>query len=314
MISRAHALTFAAVGALLRPNFRAAQAERVRVAITLGDAVAEGYYAEKAGFFNRAGLDTQLVMLAKGNLVISLVVGTGADVGIANVGAIAAAHSRQIPFYVIAPGAISAIGAPPVVVVAVMNDSPINNAAQLTGKTVALSALGDLEQAAVMNWIDNTGGDARHVLFVETPHADQLLALRAKRVDAVVLVEPWITSEKKDLRFIGRPYDVLGREIMTHAWIANRGWYESNTAVAQRFTMAIRAAARWCNANPAATASMLEAITKVPRTQILKMNRVRFGETLAANELQPIINVMARYGFIPHGFPASQLFVPSNTM
>lgn len=299
------------IAAMIRPTLALAEAAQMRVAMTISDATAEGFYAEKGGFFGRAGLDVDLVTLPTGNLVISSLTAGSIDIGMANVGAIAAAHSHGLPFYLFACGSTTSVDAPPITVLVVANDSPIRTAAQLSGKTVGLNALGDLQQAGLMNWIDRSGGNSKAINFIETPHAGQIQALQMGRIDAAVLVEPWITAEKSTVKIIARPYDSLGKEIMTTGWIANKSWFDANHDLARKFVDAIRATAQWANVNTAATASMLESVTKVPKATILTLNRVRFGERLNVAEIQPIIDASARYGFLPHNFPAADLF-PAN--
>jgi NitT/TauT family transport system substrate-binding protein len=310
-ITRSRALVLAAAAIVPASRVRAQTPAPVRVGMTFSDATAEGYYADKGGFFARAGLAANLITFPTGNLIVASVVTGSADVGITNVGSMAAAHSRGLPLYLIACGAVTSVSTPAITVLAVAVDSPIRQAAHLNGKTIGLNALGDLEQAGLMNWIDKGGGDSKSVNFVETPHSDQILALQTRRIDAAILVEPWITTEKGQVSVIARPYDSLGKEVMTTGWVANKDWLEANPGIVRSFAAAMRATARWANANPTATAPMLEAVTKVPRATILSLNRVHFGERIDPAAIQPIIDASARYHFLPHGFAAGELLPPN---
>ena len=135
---------------------------------------------------------------------------------------------------------IVASNAPPTTIVAVYKDSPLRSVKDFAGKTFALSTVRDLQQAAVMTWLDANGVDSKSVAFIEIPNAEQLAALAAKRVDAAVLVEPFLTAARGDTRMIARPYDSLASRLMTFGWIANKDWYAANPAVVQRLIAAIR--------------------------------------------------------------------------
>ena len=290
---------------------RAQSLPTVRVGMSLGDAVDEAYYADRGGYFRRAGLTVEIKRLGGGNTIIASILSGDLEIGMANISAVAAAHSHGIPLYLFAPGGVMS-AAKPVTVVAVLQDSPYRSGADLTGKTVGLNAVKDLEQAAVMNWVDKTGGDAKTVNFVEVPHAAQPAALQARRVDAAVLTEPWVT-DTAGVRVIGNPYGSLGRTVMTFGWVCSQSWYEQNAATVAKLRSALTAAARWINQNPNATAPMLAELTQIPVATILRMARAEFGETLDPALIQPVIDASARYGFLAQSFAASQLFAPGGT-
>jgi NitT/TauT family transport system substrate-binding protein len=211
-----------------------------------------------------------------------------------------------------APSVIISSSAPPTTILAVRSDSPIRGAKDFAGKTIACNTLRDLQQAAVMTWLDKNGGDSKSVSFLELPNPDQLGALAAKRIDAACLVEPFISSVSGDTRFVGRPYDSLGKQIMTFGWIANKAWYDANPALVKTLVGALRDAARWSNHNPAATAAIISKYSKVPVAAIMTQNRQQFADgKLDPRLIQPIIDAAAHYGFLPQDFPATDLFAPN---
>jgi NitT/TauT family transport system substrate-binding protein len=297
--------------ATLAPGAAGAQTPpTVRIGMSLGDAVDQAYYADKGGFFTKAGLNAQIVRLGGGNQIVSGILSGDIETGTVNISAVAAAHSRGLPIYVIAPGSVMSTGRTPVTVLAVLADAPYRSGADLAGKTVALQAVKDLEQAALMNWIDKTGGDSKSVNYIEVPHAAQPAALQGKRVDAAVLTEPWIT-DTPGLRIIGNPYGSLGRVVCTFAWVVSQSYYAQNAATVAKLRSALLASAHWINTNPAATAPMLADLTQIPVATILKMTRAQFGESLDPAAIQPVIDASARYGFLNQTFPASQLLPPA---
>jgi NitT/TauT family transport system substrate-binding protein len=312
-MKRSEAVALIGAAALGVPSAARAQARKLRVGYSAsGESLAEGLYAQEGGFFAKAGIDVELVALSNGGAMTAALVGGAIDIGPSNVASMAAAYGHGLHLNLFAPSIIISAAAPPTTIIAVANDAPIRTARDLAGKTIACNTLRDLQQAAVMTWLDKNGGDAKSVRFIELPNADQLAALAAKRVDAACLVEPFLSSAKNDARFIGRPYDSLGKQLMTFGWIANTAWYGENPDLVRKIVPALRDTARWANANQALTAAINSKYSKVPVEQLTAQNRQLFAEgKLDARLIQPIIDASARYGFLPQTFAASELFAPS---
>jgi hypothetical protein len=55
---------------------------------------------------------------------------------------------------------------------------------------------------------------------------------------------------------------------------------------------------------------MLATYTKIDAAVIGGYPRIAFAESNSPALVQPVIDMLARYTFIPHGFSASELFAP----
>ena len=290
----------------------AQSATKLRVGYNAGESLAEGLLADGGGFFSRFGLDVELVSVTNGGAMTGGIVSGAIDIGPSNIASIAAAYIRGLHLNLFAPSVLVSAGAPPTTVVAVLKDASLRTAKDLSGKVVALSTVRDLQQAAVMTWLDANGGDSKAVSFIEIPNAEQLPALAAKRVDAALLVEPFLTQAKAETRWLTRPYNSLAPQLLTFGWIANKDWYDANPTAVQKVSLAIRATAVWANHNHDATAAIISGASKVPLDVFRSMNRQMYAEgRLEPGLIQPIVDASARYGFLPRAFPAAELFAPS---
>ncbi len=65
--------------------------------------------------------------------------------------------------------------------------------------------------------------------------------------------------------------------------------------------------AAYTNAHPADSVQMMADFTKLPATTIEHMVRVKGSTSLKVADMQPVIDVAAKYGAIPRSFPASDL-------
>jgi NitT/TauT family transport system substrate-binding protein len=283
----------------------------IRVGISNIESYAEALYAQAQGFFAAAGLDAQAVTLPGGGAPMTMAVIAGAlDAAIANIGSIASAHVRGLGIDLVAPCGLYA-SAIPTSVLAVLKNAPLRSAAELEGKTIGVTSLGDLQQASLLQWLDANGVNAKSVTLVEIATPQMLVALSTNRIAAGMVVEPALTSFKNDIRVLGVPYDSVAPSLLISGWIVNRGWLQANADAAARLLSVIRTTARWANRNQAATGAILAEHTKIAPELLASMHRVPYAEDRSFSVIQPVIDVMAKYRLIPQSFHAAELFPPA---
>lgn len=309
-MKRAQALGLVAGGIAAGATFapaRAATPTLLRLGSGPGDSFAEGYYMRDGGMLRAAGLDADVTDLGNGGTMTAAVVSGTIDAAVSNVASASAAFVRGLPIVVIAGSAVYTAADPPTTALLVSKASPLVKAADFSGKTIGLNTLRDLQQAAVMTWLDKTGGNSANVKFAEIRNSEQLAALAAGRIDAIVTTEPWTTAGRADTRIVTKPYDILGDQSIITVWIANKTWVESNPAIVRKLQSAIAETAKWANRNKPATAAILEKYSKLSHETLMTMNRLTYADVLDAKRVQPIIDASAKYGFLPHAFPASEI-------
>lgn len=293
-----------------------ARAQSAPAALRLGSALAEsysnGYYAVDRGFFKDAGLDVNLQVIASGGAVTAAVISGDLDFGAASTTSMSNAHLRGLPIYAVAPGGIYRTESP-TTVLAVLNDSPLHTAKDLTGKTVAVTTLRDLTQVAVMAWIDQNGGDSKAVRFIEMSPSTIGPAVLEGRIDCGFLGEPFLTQSKEKIRVLGSAYDAMAKHFMLNGWMSSKAFLDKNPDAARRFVAAMKQTNTWAARNPALTALIVAKYTKVPLATVEAMHRVGFVPALEAGLIQPVIDVSAKYGTLTKAFPATDLFYPGLT-
>jgi NitT/TauT family transport system substrate-binding protein len=310
-ITRAAVLRSALAGATAcaLPSVALAQTRTALHIATLPvDADATAWFALDQGFFQQNGLDVTIDVITSGSAILAGLLGGALDIGVASIGSLSTAHARGLPILALAPGGIYN-GAFPTSVLAVLNNSPLRTAKDLTGKTIAIQTIGELASFAMISWIDKNGGDGKSVKFVELPTSSMAEALANGRVDAAFIAEPFFTQAKPAVRFFGATYDGIAKRFLISAWLANRDWIERNTATAKKFITAMRTAANWANQpqNMAVSGAILGRYTKISPDTIAKMQRAQFATRLEPAMLQPVIDVSAQFGVIPKAFPAGEI-------
>ena len=111
---RAYLRTLALVSSapLLTPPVAAQELSKTRVMVIPADVMAGAYYAEDAGFFNRAGLSVELMPAANGGAVVPAIVGGSADIGVTSPIFVASAVARGLPITIVAGAGLYSTKAP----------------------------------------------------------------------------------------------------------------------------------------------------------------------------------------------------------
>ncbi len=285
-----------------------AQGTTIRVATSPNDSGAEAFYAQDMRFFKKAGLDVEVIAIGNASLIHSGVLSGSIDIGSTSIPPAALAHERGLPYVLIAPGAIYSSKTPTSALVVAKN-SPIKTGGDLNGKTIGVRDLTNVGSVATEAWIDQNGGNAKTIKFVELPDSAAAPAVVQGRVDAASIAEPFLDEALKlDTRILAPTYSAIANEFMIGAWFSTLDYAKSHPDVIRKFAAVVLETARWANKNQTRSAQILAKYAKV--TVSPTMARVGYAERLTPSQIQPLIDAAARYGTIKGSFPASDLFAP----
>lgn len=303
-LSRPAFLTALGCAALVRPA--AAQSAAVRVGAVPVDGFAEAYYAQEMGFFRKNGLNVEITTFNNGSGTTQAVAGGAIDIGISTVTAVANAALHGIPYVYIAGGSLYVSSAPSAVLT-VAKDSPVRGAADLVGKTVAISAFRDGTHLAMAAWLTRNNVDPAKVSFVEMPYPTMGPAVQRGTVAAAVIVEPFIAATSDIVRVFAKPLDALAPEFLLSGWFTTDAWLKANRESARTFVRTIYETARWANENHAKSAEILQKHAKVDDATMQRMARAVYADSLTAAQLDPTLEWSARVKFIERRLPSSAL-------
>jgi len=288
---------------------RAQQSPAIRLGIVAVEEGAALYYAQERGFFRQAGVNVELTKFPNGAAVAQGVIAGALDFGVTNSGSLALGHERGLPIALVACVALFT-QASPLCHFVVGERSGIRSAQDLSGRTVATSGLKDMLHISTLAWIDSKGGDSKSVNFVEIPFPQMAAAVLARRVDGATIVEPFYTRSRDELEQIGLNYVAVndGRPFQTLGLVANTRWLSENGATAVKISEVVHAAARWANRNHDEAAKLLADFTQTDPSVVRAYPRVVFAERNSPEYVQPVIDMMARYGALRRRFAAADVF------
>jgi NitT/TauT family transport system substrate-binding protein len=299
-------LSLAALIGLCAAPGAAADPVKITVALIPSESAAQAYYAQDLGYFKAAGLDVTLLPFPGSPPIIAAVSSGSADIGNSVVGSAVAARSRGITVKFFAPAGLYLSTAPTARLVG-LKGSTFHSGADLAGKTIAVTGLADLTYFATKQWVEQSGGNPNGMKFIELPEPEMVSALKEHRIDAGILIEPFIASAGDDVASIATIDDYVAKRFLATGWFASDAWLAAHPDIAEKFAAVMKQTAEWANGHHAESAAILLKYTKVTADIVAKMQRATYGTTLDASLLQPVIDNAAKYGSFPRPVTAAEL-------
>ncbi len=265
-------------------------------------------YAQRAGLFRQAGLSVILDRANSGGAVSAAVAGGAVDIGKGNIVSIITAHAHNVPLVIIAPAAIYDPKTPDAVLLVSAN-SPLRSARDLAGKTVGTPSLNDLSTVATQAWMERNKVDWHSAQFVEIPFPSMEAALDQGRVQAVIQVKPFISDavDSGKARILGLNYSAVATRFLESAWFASTDYVAKNKDVIAKFQAVVAQASAYTNAHQSETVDLLATWAGIDVQRAARVPRIITGTTLQAREIQPVIDVSAKYNLIPKPFDAREI-------
>lgn len=251
--------------------------ETIRVAyIPIADSV--GFYAAvERGFFTEEALKLETTPMAGGAINIEALVAGAVDISHSAIFAGLQAVEKGFDIVLIW-GGMYAVSSKPTNALIVKKDSGINSAKDLAGKAVAVGALNSIDHIHAQVWLERRGVDPKKVTFLEVPYPNMVQALAASSVDAVAVVEPFMTiALKGPNKAIGYVHaDVVPQMVVAGFW-AKREWVMKNASWVERFTRALHKGIKYINANPAYGKEVVTRFTRLTPelAQAITYNEIR---------------------------------------
>ena len=265
----------------------------VRVVGPGNDGYTPVFYGVKAGIFRKYGLDVQTSMIANGAAAAAALSGGSADVAFTNTAVVIAAHAHNIPLQYLAPGGLTTPKGG-LSKALVLKDSQLNSALFLA-------------------WIDKGGGNSKSLLQIEVPASTGLAILTEHRADVVILTEPAASAAiaSGQIREFASPYSVLTTFVDAAGFAVLAPTVDANRDVYERFAKAMHEASAFTNTHPNDTVDIAASFTGATADAIRHGNRSLSADYLDPRNLQPLIDISAKYGLINKGFPAAEIISPA---
>jgi NitT/TauT family transport system substrate-binding protein len=266
------------------------------------------YLANKLGYFKQEGLTVKVTTVAQSTQAIpDMLHGTIAVIGGANyVSFIEAQAKGTAQFKVLAEGVTcktNTFG------VAALPSSGITSAKDLAGKTVAVNLTNNIQTLTLNAVLKADGVDPSKVKYVVIPFPNMIAALKAKQVDAISAVEPFLGgSEAADgAKQVVSSCDGPTANMPMSGYLSTSDWAQKNPNTARAFQKALLKAQAYADANPSAVKAIIPTYSKVTAAQADALPLNNYPSSLDPAELTKVISLMKSGGLDAGSATASSL-------
>src|SRR5215470_6552128 len=182
--------------------------------------------------------------------------------------------------------------------VVALPQSGIKGPAGLAGKTIAVNLTNNIQTLMTNAVLKANGVNPASVKYVVVPFPNMAAALKAGRVDAISVVEPFLTGAEASIGAVPVTSECSGSLINfpLSGYFATAAWAAKYPHTAHAFQVAMAKAQAFAQAHPAAVAQILPTYTKVPAAVAPHINLNDFPVTMDPTQLQRVANLMLAGG------------------
>lgn len=197
------------------------------------------YWAKDKGFFEKAGLNVELVPLQGGPIGIQKAATGEVDFSFSNTMSSTQAINGGAPVTTVV--LTSSIGAGGIGVY-VTPDSPIKTMADLQGKTVGINTTNNIGDVSFRNLASSEGLDSKPT-WVEVPFNEMIAGVQAKSVDAGYLPEPFASAAvEAGLRQVVDLTEGPNAKLPVSTFVASNNFVAESPTTTEAFVAAMYAA------------------------------------------------------------------------
>ena len=245
--------------------------------------VAAMHLGIQEGLFEKEGLDLEVENAQGGAAIIPAVLKGSTPIGFSNVTSLLIARSKGLPVQIIAPASAST-GEPgkDFAAVVVPDDSSIQSAADLAGKTVAINTLNNISDTVIRETVRKDGGDEKAVKFVEMAFPDMPAALDAGNVDAVFVVEPFLSiTGKAGARPVAWPYAEAVDGLEVAVFFTSEQTAKSDPELIAKFKRAMVASQELASSDEAKLRAIPASYTEIDESLLGDLTFPRFASSVS---------------------------------
>jgi NitT/TauT family transport system substrate-binding protein len=290
-----------------------AQAEtvtKVRIMYTAVAPYAASFVAKDQGFFEKRGIDADLILAANGSAIVAGVVAGQVEIGTPTPTVFIQAFDSGLDQVALA--ATNALPDTSRSGVIARASSGIKTPKDLVGKKVGVPGINGLLDVIFRRWLASQGIDTKRVTYVETTFPQMNDLLKAGQVDAVVAVDPFygrILSQATGY-LLDDYVRTLPPGTIASVYSATSKWANANKSVVKDFQEALVEAVAFSKINDAAVRESIARYTKLPATVVANLPVPNLVAKISPDDLKFWIDLMKERGMLSGNPDPSKTVVP----
>ncbi|MDO8186016.1 ABC transporter substrate-binding protein [Conexibacter sp. JD483] len=279
----------------------------VKIGVVPAATFAPIFVGVEQGFFRQHGIDLQLDVGGLAPTVFPRILKGELQLGANTWGTLVTAKAQNLPLTGIAPVDSGGTTAEDDYQGIVAAPGGVRDLSELEGKTVAVPTLKSFTDSQVKAVLRENGVDVSKVRFTALPFPDMPAALKAGRVDAAGVVEPFMGQIVGDGGTLLAP---LSRGQLMGAIVASEKWVEDNRETVANFDAAWQETLDYADRNPDAVRRALVTGLRLPEAVAQRITLPIWVHEIDEAKVQEISDMMLETGAITEPVPASSLITP----
>jgi NitT/TauT family transport system substrate-binding protein len=276
--------------------------------------VAPLYLGVEQGIFADHGLQVEPFLAQGGAAIVPAVVTGQAQFGFSNITSLLQAEARGVPLALVAPGP-GATGDPAAdfAAVIVKPDSPVQDAADLAGRTVAINSINNISDTVVREAVRQAGGDAESVKFAELPFPNMVAAVADGSVDAAFTVEPFATvGRSQGMRAVASPYTQTDANLTVAGYFTSDQYAQQHPEVVKAFAEAMVEAQQYATDHSDEVRAVLGSYTQIEAGVAADLTLPRYQTEINRDSVARLLELGVGDGVIPEGVDLDKVFADLN--
>ncbi len=268
------------------------------------------YIAQERGIFAAHGLHVKIETIVSTDDVVPDLLHGDLDVASGQVTSFIAAQAQGLgPFRVLASGLEMGPGVDEMVA---LRSSRIDNAGQLTGKTIAENAPSGNGELLTDALLTDYNVRLTRVTLKVIPFASMSAALAAHRVDAAYCSEPYCTEMQQEdgATVVGDLDQGQAQSLLIGGYTVTASWLKKYPHTAAAFAASIAEASQVADTNLAAAQHALIVNLHINPQVADVMATGTFPTSVDPVKLQQVADLMLRFGELNQRFDATTLTEP----
>jgi NitT/TauT family transport system substrate-binding protein len=282
-------------------------AATVKMGVVPAATFAPVFVGLEQGIFRRHGIDLQIEVGGLAPTVFPRILKNQLQLGANTWGTLVTAREQRLPLTGIAPVDRGGETAEDDYQGIIAKPGGVRSLEELNGKTVAVPTLKSFTDSQVRSVLKEAGVDVDSVRFIAIPFPDVPAALKAGRVDAAGVVEPFFSAAKADG---GTPLASLSRGQLMGSIVASEKWVEDDPETVRRFQEAWAETLRYATDNPDAVRAALTRGLRIPEEVAGRMTLPIWVDAIDEADVQEISDMMLDVGAISEEISAADMITP----
>ncbi len=281
------------------PGEASGGAQQVKVGIIPILDVAPIYLGKEKGFFSSRNIELTLESGQGGAAIVPGVVSGQFQFGFSNVTSLLIAQSRGLPLKVVSNGVASTGKDKADFGGVVTREDSIKTAADLAGKQVAVNTLKNIGDSTIRASVRKAGGDPSSIKFVELAFPDMPAALQADRVDAIWVVEPFLsTSLGEGGRLVASNYVDTAPDLTVAVYFTSEQLTKSDPDLVKRFTEAMTESLAYADSHPDEARQVLTTYTQIDEAVIQELTLPKWPPEINRESVETLATLAVQDGLV----------------